>query len=165
MARSLLLVAGSALLLSAGCAASPPTPVSVQAVGQPAPPWKRPDMQAQLKNLWNARVPFMTGDHTDSPMHKHVKLEIFYNGQPVKVPAEVGIVNGAMAEMHTHDDWGLIHIEGDKERPYTLGQFFDVWGVSLDGARVFFRGRLLANPRAMKLADGQAFKIYYTTPR
>jgi hypothetical protein len=35
------------------------------------------------------------------------------------------------AERHTHDATGIIHIESPDERPYTLGNFFDIWGEPL----------------------------------
>ena len=31
--------------------------------------------------------------------------------------------------LHTHDATGIIHVESPTVRPYTLGEFFDVWGV------------------------------------
>jgi hypothetical protein len=31
--------------------------------------------------------------------------------------------------IHTHDTSGIVHIESPTVRPFTLGQFFDVWGV------------------------------------
>ena len=50
------------------------------------------------------------------------------------MPQYVGInypapQNVFFAVLHTHDDSGIIHIESPVQRDYTLGQFFDVWGV------------------------------------
>ena len=36
-----------------------------------------------------------------------------------------------IAALHTHDASGIVHIESPDKRDYTLGQFFDVWGVRL----------------------------------
>lgn len=41
-----------------------------------------------------------------------------------------------MAPLHTHDTSGTIHLESAVTRDYTLKQFLDVWGVSVDGNQV-----------------------------
>lgn len=61
-------------------------------------------------------------------MHIHQHLNIFINGQPVTVPANIGIA-GFYSSIHTHDTSGIIHVEAPFVAPFTLGQFFDVWGV------------------------------------
>ena len=33
--------------------------------------------------------------------------------------------------IHTHDAAGYIHIEAPVKKPFTLGQFFDIWGPDL----------------------------------
>lgn len=74
------------------------------------------------------------GGHNGLLLHFHVHIDIFVNGKKVKVPALVGINPGAgyLTELHTHDDRGVIHIEAQKSRDYTLGQFFAEWAVYLD---------------------------------
>src|SRR5205823_1101980 len=57
-------------------------------------------------------------------------LQIFVNGNPVSVPAQIGIgTDGSFAELHTHDATGIIHFESPTQANFTLGQFFDDWGV------------------------------------
>ena len=34
-----------------------------------------------------------------------------------------------LASLHTHDASGVVHQEAVQPYPFTLGQFFDVWGV------------------------------------
>lgn len=65
--------------------------------------------------------------------HIHAHLQIFERGQVVTVPALIGIPAGAgcLYWLHTHQDDGIIHIESPLKRPFTLGQFFDIWGSSL----------------------------------
>ena len=46
------------------------------------------------------------------------------------VPSQIGI-SGGFAFLHTHDSSGVIHVESPVIKDYTLGQFFDVWGVLL----------------------------------
>jgi hypothetical protein len=74
------------------------------------------------------------GGHTGLVLHFHAHIDIFVNGKKVKVPAFVGINNGAgwLTELHTHDDRGVIHVEAQKSRDFTVGQFFAEWAVYLD---------------------------------
>lgn len=34
----------------------------------------------------------------------------------------------SMAPLHTHESNGTIHVESNAIRPYTLGQFLNIWG-------------------------------------
>jgi hypothetical protein len=74
------------------------------------------------------------GGHSGLVLHFHAHIDIFVNGRKVKVPALVGINPGAgyLTELHTHDARGVIHIEAQKSRDFTVGQFFAEWAVYLD---------------------------------
>ena len=89
--------------------------------------------------------------------HDHVHLDLVVDGKKVTVPAGVGLAepvdNGACPKptaptgdcatghiyvalvanspLHTHSSSGIIHVEPDRTGTYTLGQFFDEWGVRL----------------------------------
>jgi len=63
--------------------------------------------------------------------HHHDLLEIFVHGQAVPIPADIGLTSSSGASMHTHDPTGIMHLESDARFPFTLGDFFDVWGVRL----------------------------------
>jgi hypothetical protein len=64
--------------------------------------------------------------------HQHIGLSIFANGEPVGIPADVGLSDTAFSPIHTHDTNGLIHVEADDpDFVATLGEVFDVWGVRL----------------------------------
>ena len=64
-------------------------------------------------------------------MHQHIDL--YLNGTHVAVPANVGIGSDPrfFSPLHTHDRTGILHVEATQVRPFTLGQFFAVWGVRL----------------------------------
>jgi hypothetical protein len=65
-------------------------------------------------------------------VHIHQHLVIFVNGKPVTVPKDIGIDDSQfLTELHTHDSTGVMHVESDTKRDYSLGQFFAVWGVYL----------------------------------
>jgi hypothetical protein len=65
--------------------------------------------------------------------HIHANLQLFDRAKPVTVPASIGIPQGAgcLYWIHTHSDDGFIHIESPVREPFTLGQFFDIWGPDL----------------------------------
>ena len=66
-------------------------------------------------------------------LHIHQHLQLFDRGRPVAVPAFIGIPAGGncLFWLHTHTGDGLIHIESPVNRTFTLGEFFDIWGVPL----------------------------------
>jgi hypothetical protein len=65
-------------------------------------------------------------------IHIHQHLDIFVNGKKESVPAQIGIYDGQfLTELHTHDTTGVMHVESDKVRDFSLGEFFGVWGLRL----------------------------------
>jgi hypothetical protein len=66
-------------------------------------------------------------------IHIHQHLVILDHGKPVSIPARVGIPTGkrCLYWVHTHTPDGIIHIEAPKDRSFTLGDFFNVWGQPL----------------------------------
>ncbi len=68
--------------------------------------------------------------------HIHAHLDIFVDGKPYAVPELIGIIPAekCLYWMHTHDGTGLIHIEAPRTRAFTLGQFFDIWKATANGA-------------------------------
>jgi hypothetical protein len=64
-------------------------------------------------------------------MHTHQRMAILVNGRGQYLPAGIGIdAKGKfITELHTHDYSGIIHVESPVVRNFTLGEFFDVWGL------------------------------------
>src|SRR5919197_949075 len=70
--------------------------------------------------------------------HNHAHIDIFINGQPYRIPSQIGIVPGkCIYWLHTHDDSGVIHIESPVTRNFTLGQFFDIWNKKFSNTQIF----------------------------
>src|SRR6266849_1203962 len=70
--------------------------------------------------------------------HIHSHLDIFVNGKPFTIPAQIGIIPGkCFYWVHTHDESGVIHIESPVSRNYTLGQFFDIWNQKFNNTQLF----------------------------
>jgi hypothetical protein len=137
--------------------------------------------------------------------HDHVHLDVIVDGRRVAVPAGVGIAepvdngpcpplggkNGdcatrhgffgrvANSPLHTHSASGIIHVEADRPGAYTLGQFFDEWGVRLGAdcvggycsgggkeLRVYVDGRRrVGDPRRIVLRNRQEIAIVFGSGR
>jgi hypothetical protein len=107
------------------------------------------------------------------------------HGQRVTVPALIGvngteqagkiIGEGFVSPLHTHDASGLIHVHAPDQRPYTVGEIFDVWGVRFteeclggycaegeNELRVFVAGKEhTGDPRSIKLQNLQITVVVY----
>ena len=95
-------------------------------------PWPAGNDPANLKARLSAiGLPVLGSE--GQVLHIHQHLEIFVNGRSVVVPPNIGIAAGGafFSPIHTHATDGIIHVESPTQRTFTLGQFFDVWGVKL----------------------------------
>jgi hypothetical protein len=96
-------------------------------------------------------------------MHIHPSLNVTLDGKFLIIPSEIGInttlwndhsldqygmqpmkmtmkdtnmIMQGMSPLHTHDSSGIIHVESNEFRNYTLGQFLQNWGIDLHGKEV-----------------------------
>lgn len=122
-------------------------------------------------------MPALSAEGTTLHIHQH--LDIFINGKQVSVPAGIGInqAAGSIADIHVHDSTGVIHVESPTVRTFTLGQFFDIWGVrftknAIGGyatseeatLKVYSNGKLYeGDPRQLPLKAHQEIVIVYGT--
>jgi hypothetical protein len=132
-----LIVTGVVLALSlhkpgaaAATASEIPTSPATTAQGRTdQPPWMLPtDTAAQVKA---AGLPMLDAEGTVEHIHAHV--DVIVNGQPVVVPAGIGIdeAAGQLSPLHTHDTSGVVHVESPVKADFSLGQVFTEWQVSL----------------------------------
>lgn len=114
-------------------------------------------------------------------MHEHADVQVFVNGEQVTVPVGIGIDDAqqpaAIQSLHTHSEDGVVHIESSTVRDFTLGEFFDVWGVRLSATciggscedadntlRVFKDGEAVTGPiRDVVLDDQSVIVVTYGT--
>jgi hypothetical protein len=116
-------------------------------------------------------------------VHIHQNLAVVVHGQDVPVPL-IGQTRRGLAEIHTHAEFGTIHVESAAVRHYTLGDVFDVWGVrftwgssqaqrclgsycdGLEGQiKVFVDGQpFLDDPTQLELANEQVIVVTYGIP-
>ncbi len=100
-------------------------------------------------------------------IHIHQHLVILDHGKELAIPQNIGQPAGrrCIYWVHTHTPDGIIHIEAPKDRSFTLGDFFKVWGQPIDEThaataragkgsklQVWVDGkRFTGNPAAIKL--------------
>jgi hypothetical protein len=137
-------------------------------------PWEAeiPNLLARLKAI---NLPALHEE--GNALHIHQHIDIFVDGKSVTVPKDIGINYDErfISPLHTHDRTGVIHVESDKVQDFTLGQFFDVWGVRLtkdclggycakgsEKLRVFSNGKpVTGDPRRLVLSAHQEIAIVY----
>jgi hypothetical protein len=157
--RRLSAFALAIVLITCGQAKVEPPPIVISASPAPAPatgglPWDAPvdPMAATIA------AGLQPETHETLVNHVHSHLDVFVNGEHVKVPAGIGIditnpsvhslktPDGSLAwgnikpnckrscisPLHTHGDSGKLHTESASSRPNRLGEFFAEWGIRLD---------------------------------
>jgi hypothetical protein len=124
---------------------------------------------------------------TSGPYRAYVHLALYLRGHAVPLPAGIGVFGphgtqpACAYALRTRDNSGVIHIVAPRRVTYTLGQFFDIWGMPL-GPRVLMgfqatsgRGgmavsayvdgkRYLGNPRDIPLSPNAAIVLEYGPP-
>lgn len=143
-------------------------------------PWNagQAGLQQRLKAIG---VPFAATEQL--VLHHHDLVNIYVNGKKVTIPVGIGIgtndgqTPSFFASMHTHDTSGIVHIESPTERKFTLGNFFDVWGVTFSSTnvggyeasggkqvRVFLNGKpYTGDPRDLALNQHDDVYVTYGT--
>jgi hypothetical protein len=115
-----------------------------------------------------------------SALHSHQHLDVYIHGNAVLVPSYIGInaVERFISPLHTHDMSGEIHIEAPSVQTYTLGQFFDIWGVRFtakciggfcaddqNAIQIFVNGQpATGDPRSIGLTDHEEIAVTFGTP-
>jgi len=110
--------------------AAQPSAAAIAAARTTNPPWNAP---ADVSPAVAAAGLPVLGEE-GSALHIHAHLDVIANGQPVQVPADIGVDDAQqkISPLHSHDTTGVIHIESpNKSDTFTLGQFFTEWQVSL----------------------------------
>jgi hypothetical protein len=139
-------------------------------------PWsaETDNLRARLSAI---NLPALTAEGV--ALHTHQHLDIYVNGKSVAIPSGIGTnpSRGFISDIHTHDTTGIIHVESPRVQTFTLGQFFDIWGVrftsqSIGGyteqgdkvLNVYVNGVLYdGDPRELALSPHQQIVITYGT--
>jgi hypothetical protein len=152
-----------------------PPPDTLPGILKEAPPWSNNTDQLPAR-LAALDLPQLSD--TAGALHHHVQMYIFVDGNPVVVPANIGLSSQAASPLHTHDATGLVHVESaDPNFQPVLGQFMDVWGPYFTSTclgdrcnqgnqqlRVYENGQqYVGDPSLMPLTDLTAVVITFGT--
>ncbi|HEY7151908.1 MAG TPA: hypothetical protein VH391_09515 [Solirubrobacterales bacterium] len=138
------------------------------------PPWD-PEYDHLAERLQALGLPGLN----EQIFHIHSFLHVYVNGKPVTVPANIGLKEptGPFSPIHTHDTSGIVHMEADQEYPFTIGQFFAVWGVRFsndqlgpyeqkgdDKLSVYVNGKKVGDPVNYVMKDHDNISVGYGKP-
>ncbi|MCB9805826.1 hypothetical protein H6775_01545 [Candidatus Nomurabacteria bacterium] len=118
----------------------------------------------------NTDVACLNNGHQNLAFHIHPQIKITVDGQNEEVPANIGINDTCMSEVHTHDSTGQIHIESinaERLEQFTLRNFFDVWkqtpereGYNLE---IYFNGESKNSVDEISFVDHSKIELRYTS--
>jgi hypothetical protein len=165
---SMVAAVGVSLLLRSG---EPERPSTLPGELRTEPPWG-----SNTERLAE-RLDVLDLPDAGDVQHEHANLRIFVHGEPVTVPVDIGLDGDLHAPLRTHDELGTIHVESAERRAFTLGDFFDVWGVRLtdrclggscvggdDQLRAFVGGTPIGgNLRELALSDQAVIVLAFGT--
>jgi len=150
-------------------------PAAAEVGAQTTPPPWPPEYDHLSERLQALGLPGLS----EQIFHIHSLLHVYVNGKPVGVPADIGFKEptGPFSPIHTHDPSGIIHMEADREYPFTLGQFFAVWGVRFsddqlgpykpkgdDKLSVYVNGKKISDPVNYVMKDHDSISVGYGKP-
>jgi hypothetical protein len=138
------------------------------------PPWP-PEYEHLQQRLEALDLP-PVGDES---YHVHALLHVYVDGGAVTVPANIGIdlSQGIESSLHTHDTSGVIHMEAVHSYPFTLADFFEVWGVRFSSTQlgaysdsgsktvqVYVNGHQISDPTSYVLKADDNIVVAYGEP-
>ncbi len=140
-------------------------------------PWP-PELNHFSERLRAIGLPALTAEGAAIHIHQH--LDLFIHGKPIVIPQNIGIntIPLVFAPIHVHDTTGIIHVESPTIQTFTLGQFFDIWGVRLtsdcvggyctdatsSSLKIFLNGTpYTGDPRTVALTSHQEIVVAYGT--
>lgn len=134
--------------------------------------WGRYNAATAPLAMWkDTDVACLEGGHQSAVRHIHAQLLITENGTQQTIPANVGIEPGCMAEVHTHEPNGRLHVEtarAGRADKITLADFFAVWGRPFDredmAETIVVNGqRELSDPSEVQITEGKQIHLRYTS--
>lgn len=158
--RKLLLVL---VLVMTACVSRPdPEPAVMR---ESAPPWDAP--RDSISYIDAAGMEHRPLNEDTNPWIVDVEVEV--QGEDVVIPPFIGVdrLRAIQAVIHTHDEDGVVWLEGPDTDASTLGEFFTLWGVHFDGeclasycdVEVVADGETVTDPVDLKLRGHKVIEI------
>lgn len=128
---------------------------------------KLTDSTRGLARLWKeAGIDCLSGGHSKALQHFHPHLTILVDGAPEHLSVNIGIASNCMAEIHTHDATGTLHVETiSAAKIMRLKDFFAVYGKPFERAGyqtlVAVDGQSVSEGEDLILKDKQVIVVEY----
>lgn len=123
-----------------------------------------------LTMVTGTNVACLPNGHQQLALHIHPNLRIVVDGEEEAIPANIGITNTCMAEIHTHDSSGQLHVETATHERFerlSFADFFDVWGQPLEregyNLEMRLNGEIYEAVADIPLEDGSTIELIYTS--
>lgn len=108
--------------------------------------------------------PFPNVAGTIQIYHWHASFLVHSGNEQVPIPVNIGVSQGCMQPVHTHDGTGQIHIHPNVNRLYTVGDFFLVWQKSFGNPTQMIVNTTDVNPSpSVILYDQAIIHLYYAS--
>lgn len=127
------------------------------------------DSKALVKAWDEVDVDCLSGGHQVAQLHIHPQIRITVDGSPESIPDDMGSVRACtMAEIHTHDSSGTLHVESTlSSKEFNLGQFLVVYGEPLEregyNLEVRVNGEASEASADLVFEDRQVIELIYTS--
>lgn len=96
--------------------------------------------------------------------HWHTQLTIFSGSTKIVIPASIGLSAFCIEPTHTHTTDGVIHIESDVNRLYSIGDFFGVWGKPFGSPNpMLVNGTAVTPSSTVFLYDSESIELHYAS--
>lgn len=121
-----------------------------------------------LAEFWqNTSIRCLPIERVDLAQDIRSQIAITVNGAAEEIPANIGLAENCLAEIHTLDTNGEILVRSlDAERVFTIADFFTVWGSELAREGYEFSAQVndeeVIDPRNVVLEPDQQIVIAYT---
>jgi hypothetical protein len=130
--------------------------------------WGRSASETSAGTWADTDVACLPGGHQNAMLHIHPEIEIMVDGIPETVPANIGINQFCMAEVHTHAADGVIHLESvNTSAEFPIADFFTVWDRELEresyDVSVTVNGEEVSDPLSYIMGDHDLIVITYTS--
>lgn len=132
--------------------------------------WGNKSREQSLVMYQDTDVACLTFGHTNLAEHIHPILQITVDGQMEEIPANIGITEDCMAEVHTHDKTGTLHLESflpGRISEFDLTDFYAVWGQDIEregyNYEILVDGQKVDGPEDVVFIDQSLIELKYTT--
>lgn len=132
--------------------------------------WGRAATPTSAETFTGTDVPCLPNGHQTLSEHIHPVLSISVDGVSESIPANIGVTGSCMAEVHTHDATGTLHVESaymGNIGELRLSDFFDVWDQEFTregyDAEIRVGGNVVESPEGVRFRDGEQIAIVYTS--